>query len=123
MSAKTYYEAHITMVRQPEHMVMNSVLVEVAVKDLKWKFSKIDGDPTLGAGLKYYATKHFNAKQNKEMVLAELHHVADKLAENKNIKVVRRKIELVIYDDRSNTINFSCNGLCPECHIDEGTLV
>ena len=105
MSATTYYECHITMIDS---------VPEIAVTNLGWKFSKIDGDPTLGIGIKSYATKHFNAKHDKSVILAELHKTADKLVA-RGYNVVRRKIELVIYDDRSSTVRFACNGLCPEC--------
>lgn len=107
MSANTYYEAHITMAGNPE-------LIEPVVKATGWKFSKIDEDPTLGLGIKCYATKHFKASIDKEDVLCILHLIANVLQTN-NCNVIRRKIELVLYDDRSSTVRFTCNGLCPEC--------
>lgn len=110
MSVNSYYEAHITMLGDPDK-------IEPIVKATGWKFSKIDGDPTLGSGIKCYATKHFKATIDKEDVLCMLHLVANTL-KNHNSNVIRRKIELVIYDDRSSTVRFQCNGLCPECKTD-----
>jgi len=111
MSANTYYEAHITLICLPEE-------AEKVVVFLGWKFSKIDGDPTLGRGLKCYATKHFKASMDRLDVLASLHETADAIQRSCG-GVVRRKIELVIYDDRSSTVRFVCNGACPECHLED----
>lgn len=105
---KTYYECHITI--QSTHVER----VREAVQREKWKFSVIDGDPTLGDGVKCYATMHYNARLPEEEVLRRLHEVADRLAP---YRVIRRKIERVIYDDRSSTVR--CDGGCPECHLDD----
>lgn len=105
--AKSYYEAHITMEGLPSE-------VRPAVEKLKWKFSCISGDPTLGDGIKCYATKHFKESRDREEVLEELKNTARKL-HTSTCKVIRRKIELVIFDDRSETVRFNCNGVCPEC--------
>lgn len=105
---KNYYEAHITT---------KNHVPEKIITDLGWKYSKIDGDPTFGVGIKCYATKLFNVRHDKSVVLAELHKVADILSTG-GYNVIRRKIELVIYDDRSSKVRFECNGLCPECKGD-----
>ncbi len=111
-STKQYYECHITMLGDKEKL-------KPIVEFHKWKFSAIDGDPTLGDGIKCYATRHYNTKLNPDTVLYALHWVADDLERN-GIEVIRRKIERVIYDDRSSTVRLgSCNGACPECHLDE----
>lgn len=109
--SKSYYECHITMLGDPKK-------VEPLVKSLKWKFSAIDGDPTLGDGIKLYATRHYNSRMEQGRVLDELLITATKLEEF-GIEVIRRKIELVIYDDRSSTVSFKCKGGCPECHLDD----
>lgn len=111
--ANSYYEAHITLLG-------NSIHIENVVNTLRWKFSKIDGDASLGSGIKCYATKHFNVRFEKEFVLKELFNTAN-ILKCHGFEIVRRKIELVIYDDRSNTIRFNCNGNCPECHMDDLT--
>lgn len=113
MKTNTYYEAHITLLGSPER-------IKPAVDLIKWKFSVIDGDPVLGKGVKCYATKHFNAKMDKEEVLMDLRMAADALEYAlPEDEVIRRKIELVIFDDRSSAIRFRCDGKCPECHSED----
>lgn len=91
-----YYECHITMAGDPEK-------IENAVKITDWKFSKIDGDPTLGKGIKCYATRHFNCTKNSiQDVIDRLNDVAiildDYSVDRQHYKVIRVKVELVLYD-------------------------
>lgn len=109
---KQYYECHITLQENPS----NFNELEIFIKSQKWKFSCIDGDPILGSGLKCYATKHFNANKEIEFVLNELFEMADKLSLKST--VLRRKVEMVIFDDR---IKKQCSGGCAECHLDDLT--
>ena len=105
---KEYYEAHITMLGKP-------ATIKPLVESLGWKFSAIDGDPVLGPGLKCYATTFFNPKKlSKEKAINELDNAAITLAYQHGVKVTRRKIELVIFDDRADKVN--CDGGCPECN-------
>lgn len=108
----SYYECHIT-VEDP-----NYDWCRILIENMKWKYSRIDGDPIMGPGVKQYATRHYNSKLDKEKVLDELFSAANELIDN-GIKVTRRKIELVIWDDRSSKITFACDGACPECHLDD----
>lgn len=108
---KQYFECHVTMTGDPE-------FIEPLVENLKWKFSVINGDPVLGRGLKCYATRLFNIRMGQEGVQNELLRIADALS-NKGCNVIRRKVEMVIYDDRINKVK--CTGGCPECHLDDLT--
>lgn len=108
-----YYEAHITVdtfnPKAPE-----SILREL-IETNNWRYSRIDGDINLGQGVKSYATKQFKASLNIELILQELHMLADRLAEH-GWTILRRKIELVMYDDRSSKVRILCQGNCPECN-------
>lgn len=104
----SYYEAHITLLGNPDKL-------EPIIKSIKWKFSKIDGDPNFGDGIRCYATRQYNGNLNKKSVLLDLHSKANILEQHGT--VIRKKIELVIYDDRSSLINFTCSGNCPECTL------
>lgn len=113
MATNSYYEAHITMDTFP-----NVVYLEDLTKELGWKFSRIDGDPNLGNGVKCYATKQFNGNMYKGDVLGKL-LTAAAILEHQGARILRRKVELVLYDDRSSKVRFECNGACPECHTEE----
>jgi hypothetical protein len=112
---KSYYECHITMEPTPRHL--NRGYTQAIVEAYRWKFSAIDGDPVTGPGVKLYATRHYNLKLGDEAVLQALHHVADAFIAA-GINVTRRKVERVIYDDRSSKVR-PCSTACPECHLDD----
>lgn len=101
----SYYECHITMLGDKEQ-------IRRCVEATGWKFSAIDGDPVLGAGVKCYATMFYNQRVPEYQVQAAVRVAANELTEA-GIQVTRRKVELVIFDDRSDKVN--CNGACPEC--------
>lgn len=110
-----YYECHVTMVANRDMFPT----IKANVDKLSWKFSAIDGDPSLGEGVKCYATKHFRANMDPTTVLEKLNETADEITKS-GVEVVRRKIELVIYDDRAKTVQLpKCNGGCPGCHLDD----
>lgn len=91
---KEYYECHVTIESANQYMTATKVV------GVGWTFSAIDGDPVLGKGVKCYATKHFNSSKN---TLDEVIAMVDFAAESINdpvSKVVRRKVELVLYDNR-----------------------
>jgi hypothetical protein len=105
----SYFECHVTMTGDPE-------IIRPLVEMRRWKFSCIDGDSVFGDGVKCYATRQFNAKMAVELVTKELFGVATFL-EGQGCTVIRRKVEQVIYDDRSSKIR--CTGGCVECHLDD----
>jgi hypothetical protein len=107
---KTYYEAHVTMLGQPNDLAP-------IVRETGWRFSAIDGDANLGDGVKCYATRQFNSRIPQDEMVRILHATADDLVE-KGAQVLRRKVEIVIYDDRSALVR-PCSGGCVECHADD----
>lgn len=103
---KKYYEAHITFLGHPSTL-------RPEVEKQGWRFSTINGDPVLGEGIKCYATTFFNARRTETEVIEVLHATARIFSELGH-KVIRRKIELVLHDDRSRDV--PCEGSCLECH-------
>lgn len=98
------YECHITM-------ESNGLLSPAGIKDVVetsgWSFSQIDGDPQLGKGVKCYATNHFNFSEagveavQQSIVLNELDTYVD-LYKSRGAKVIRKKIEKIVYDVQIN---------------------
>jgi hypothetical protein len=107
--SNSYFECHVTMLGDPK-------VIRPEVEQRKWKFSVIDGDPVLGEGVKCYATRLFNKRLGQEVVQKQLLEIADELS-NIGFNVLRRKVELVIFDDRSSKVR--CTGGCAECHLDD----
>lgn len=91
MASKRYYECHITMSGKPD--------IAKKITELSgWKFSKIDGDTTLGEGLKCYTTKQYNVKYALEFITDIVEEVALELQRFGNLKILRSKVELVVHD-------------------------
>lgn len=94
---KEYYECHITM----DSELHSKNYIQNCVENLLgWKYSAINGDPDLGPGMKCYATKQFNAKHPPEDIVKWLDKAAAILYDS-DIKILRRKVEMVIHDNRS----------------------
>lgn len=107
---KQYYECHITMEGDPK-------TIRPIVEKTKWKFSAIHDDIVLGEGLKCYATMHYNIRKKEGVVMGHLLDTSIKLKEA-GIKVIRRKIERVLFDDRIDKPG-TCDGACVGCHLDD----
>lgn len=107
---KQYYECHITMEGDPK-------ILRPIVEATKWKFSAIHDDIILGEGLKCYATRHFNVRMGDRRVMESLQATAQSM-QQQGARVLRRKIERVLYDDRIDNVG-ECNGACPGCHTDD----
>ncbi len=107
--ASSYFECHVTVEGDP-------VQIRPHVEAVKWKFSAIDGDINLGDGIKCYATRQFNRRLETREVEENLFAMAEILVKA-GFKVLRRKVEMVIFDDRSSTVR--CTGGCVECHLDD----
>lgn len=88
------YECHVT-VNKPTTASDRKLLDDVAVY-LHWKTSEIDGDPVLGRKLHYYFTSHgddFEVLRQRMLRLSQ--HLRDR-----DVKIVREKIEKIVYDVR-----------------------
>lgn len=97
LDGKAYYECHITLESTDKDKTRKAVEV------LGWKFSAIDGDPVLGAGVKCYATRHYNHRHQSVSIVSIVNHTASLLHEMGE-EITRRKVELVIYDSRSVSV-------------------
>ncbi len=87
-----YYECHVTVIGNREQL-------EYVVDSLGWKFSAIDGDPTLGVGVKCYATKHYKANVSAAAVVEHVRSCAHSLR-LASFEVLRDKVELVLHDSK-----------------------
>jgi hypothetical protein len=105
-----YYELHLTMEGDPK-------VIRPVVEAFRWKFSAIDGDIVVGDGVKCYATKHYNYRYSPSEMKDTIIGAAS-WVEAAGVKVIRRKVELVIFDDRSTKVD-ACNGGCVECHLED----
>lgn len=110
-----YYESHVTMVSNGSVGIPR---IKRECEDIGWKFSMIAGDIVLGDEVKMYATRHFNARFKESLMVEWLHETADRLARLPGVTVERRKVEMVIYDDRSSKVK-PCDGACAPCHLDD----
>lgn len=92
-----YYELHITMA--PGKESAKEAVESLNSRSSHWTYSRIDGDPSLGEGVKEYATNHQGTQENFVNVLDYLNFAANQLLVSGH-QVVRRKIELVMYDTK-----------------------
>lgn len=91
---KQYYECHITMLGEPE-------AIKRSMKKSGWSFSQIDGDPDLGKGIKCYATRQFNTRTTVPSIIRELNDKAKFIGEVAGARILRKKVEMVVYDERT----------------------
>lgn len=61
-----------------------------------WSFSRIDGDPVLGAGVKSYLTSY---AESFDVALVKLSAMASSLR-SEGVQIMREKIELIMHDVR-----------------------
>lgn len=88
-----YYELHVTFVSEPDGTEPPSSIPR------GWKFSRIDGDPVLGDGIKSYLTRQLAHKLGLAHAKDLLDQAADKL-KVLGYQILRKKVELVVYDAR-----------------------
>ncbi len=103
---KNYYECHVAMLGNPAE-------IRSHVEKLGWKFSAIDGDPVLGGGVKCYATMLYSKLFNQDVIVNRTKNLA-KTLENLGFNVLRRKVELVVFDDRNALAQNACDTGCCE---------
>lgn len=88
------YECHITIKDNVEHSTIEKIL-----NNVNWKFSCIKGDPILGKQTFCYATKHYPTNKSKEEVIEKVNE-ASNLFEKNGLEIIRKKIELIIWDTK-----------------------
>lgn len=88
---KQYYELHITCEGDPK-------IVAPLVESIGWKFSAIDKDIVLGDGVKCYATRHLHI-DTPDVQISEALLNNSNILMARGVKVVRRKIEKVVFDE------------------------
>lgn len=92
---KQYYECHVTMLGKSSEL-------KPIVEATGWIFSCIENDICLGEGVKCYATMHYShSKHTTAQVVENVHIVAQNLR-SLGVDVIREKVEIVIYDSRSD---------------------
>lgn len=65
-----------------------------------WHYSAIDGDQTIGAGVKVYASRHYPANKNIDNIFMDMQTVGLKLS-SLGYNVIRKKIEIIVYDTKN----------------------
>lgn len=85
---RPYHELHITYLGDP------------ASETKGWSQSTIDGDIILGEGPKRYLTHHAPGTAPQSILIKDMERIADDLRASGR-KVLRTKIELVVYDRRT----------------------
>jgi len=83
------FELHITMVGDDDKIRYHTLA-------RGGKYSRIDGDPILGAGIKQYATFHTESENPADVI-----NITKELAEAfsmPEVRVLRFKVEEIIFD-------------------------
>lgn len=86
-----YYECHVTFTTPTG--------LDPGIRG--WKFSRIDGDPVLGRGVKSYLTRQFKDSRPLREVIDEVEFTAAMLRDSgPEFVVLRTKVEHVCYDSK-----------------------
>lgn len=93
-----YYEAHIT-IEDNFSKDKHDLLSDWALRH-EWKYSAIAGDIVLGDDIKFYLTKHYQAKEMPEEIINDIKKVSAWATED-GFKVIRSKLELILYDTKA----------------------
>lgn len=85
------YECHITIKAEAAN------IGEKVAAEMQWKTSEIKRDPILGPDTHFYLTAH---DTDLGRMTRKMHHTACYL-ENEGAEVLRKKIELIVYDTKT----------------------
>lgn len=96
----TKYEVHITMDEAKDR----ECFVKSIVDSLGYTFSKIDNDLMIGPGTKMYATANYPLTSEGYELPAKQMHEAMKILKEYGCKVIRAKIELILFDKRYDNV-------------------
>lgn len=88
----THYECHITVEITKDKAIRTAW--EVLADRCGWKTSCIDGDPLLGAKSHFYFTRH---SKNFMYLFDQMNEFSEMI----NAKIIRKKIELIVYDTKT----------------------
>jgi len=83
-----YYEVHITFLGPLK-----------GTPPRPWKYSRIDGDPVLGKGIKDYLTRQYKGGTEKMLMINDI-EIASRRLKSRGHTVLREKIDDVIYDTK-----------------------
>ena len=85
------FECHITL------NLSDKEIGEEVAKELHWKTSEIGRDPVLGKDSYFYLTTHEN---DYVRIYDKMKYTVSELDEHFGVRVVREKIELIMYDTK-----------------------
>lgn len=85
------FECHITL------NLSDKEIGEEVAKELHWKTSEIERDPVLGKDSYFYLTTHEN---DYVRIYDKMKYTVSELDEHFGVRVVREKIELIMYDTK-----------------------
>jgi hypothetical protein len=88
-----YWECHITI---GPHSLEGA---KDCVEWVGWKYSKIDGDPSFGEGVREYATMNASDKNPLASVIEYMGETAETIRQC-GFPVIRQKVEQVVYDTK-----------------------
>lgn len=92
-----YYELHVTMEK-----VQDVKACRLFLSSQMWHYSCINGDAVLGDRTLHYGTRAVNGDSTLSHVKAVLNNMVNELTSG-GYTVLRRKIEMVIYDERTDS--------------------
>jgi hypothetical protein len=97
-----YYECHVTIEPSPGNKAEKEseynrdfLMLTTLGYDYGFAASKIDGDEKMGKGVKWYLTR----SQNSGATLAEAMYKLTKALEEAGFRVLRRKVEHIVFDE------------------------